>query len=154
MSKGRGYNPRGRMTPPSNEEEMKKAIDDEFQYAEAALELDEVPIMPAKETKTIKPTYNFGRNENGKPSVQNISQNEVEQIDDNKISIAKEMLEAIEKEILKTQVEIEIHQKIVNSSRVVEEISLNERRIESFHNNLEYLTKKKNILIKIVQSSE
>lgn len=169
-NKGRGYNPRSRVAPPNieskpveTEVEMQQKIEEEFEMAKAAAQLDDVPVMSPKETKVIenveikreetqstKPTYNFSKDQQGKVQIESKVVVETKKKVQDKQVIIKEMLATIDKEILKCEIEIEVHQELVKVASGPEHSY--PLRIENFHRNIDYLTRKKNILEKMLKS--
>lgn len=166
-NRGRGYNPRSRVAPPVVETESHQTIieEDEIELSKAAIELDEVPVMPAKEKKSIKdvkvkkeepqkPTYNFSRNQNGQAQVESAVVKEQKQKVGNKEVIMKEMLLNIDKEILKTEVEIEIHQVLEKEAKGPIDTAIANNRIENYYKNLDYLNNKKRILQDLIKPTK
>lgn len=61
----------------------------------------------------------------------------------------EQMIKDVDTEILKAEIEIEVHRILEQESKDQNETTMHLRRIESFHNNIEYLKKKRNVLMKL-----
>lgn len=100
------------------------------------------------------PHYVFKRNtNNGKVEIITNSSEVINNMNDSKKELAKSMLDSIDKEIMKSELEIEIHSEIFN--RIIDpiEISENQRKIDIFNKNLIYLKNRKEALLKILGNS-
>ena len=69
---------------------------------------------------------------------------------DVKKETANSMLELIERDIIKFELEIEIHSKIEEKLIDDNDILENQRKIDTFNKNLTYLKNKKEALLKIL----
>lgn len=164
MSDRRNYNPKQKLTtqqPPTEAVEKIDATD----LKEAMNRIESNPDIVDTMKKLVKEHNQYLEDVKPDPSpaVYNVSknvqsgkvefQNNVRSKDfSQKEAMMEEMLTNIEKEIIKQQIEIEVHTEI-DSTLVGKDPDrgINLRRIESFKNNLEYLTMKKDHLLKLMK---
>ena len=148
------------------EEEMINKINEEYEKAKNLMDQNEQAVKQILETKTIddiknsiperqKPVYNFSK-ENGQVKIDS-KENKVVKEQKNKISkkqaIMAKMLITLDEEIVKTEVEIEIHNQMSKGITDLAEEHNIQRRLMSYHSNLVYLNKKKDILSKIIKKA-
>lgn len=112
------------------------------------IEKNQIEEKDVEENQRKKVVYNVKRSENGSVilngKVENITISG--QNDDRnfvKGTLAKELLIQIEKEILKTEIEIEIHDQLIKDDP---DNRIYHSRRENYSNNLEYLKKKREII--------
>lgn len=114
---------------------------------------NEKPKVEEKQEKKV-PHYIFQRNnETGKLEIigSNPKREEEVKMKEYKNQTAQSLLEIVEKDIVKAELEIEIHNEIQKHLIDTNDIANTQRKIDTFNSNLNYLKQRKDALVKIIR---
>lgn len=103
-------------------------------------------VQKSKTMYTVKKENGKVVFETEKPNTQDVS---TVKDHSRKSLVIEQMIKDIDNEILKAEIEIEVHRILEQDSKSEQEMNMNLSRINSFHTNIAYLKKKKDALNKL-----